>query len=133
MGDTPGHELWPLRAEDIVPEVRWGFEDARVRANLVSALTHLRRQVALTTAELARRSGMPQEAIVEFEAGAADYSVEFVQRLCRCMGVRLTLSLETDMQSSAEGMDSPPAIGRLRWDISPAQTWFRASQPDEQP
>ncbi|MFV2094697.1 helix-turn-helix domain-containing protein [Micromonospora sp. LOL_014] len=131
MSDAPGQELWPLLAKDVDSEVRWGFQDARVRANLISQLTDLRRQLALSTAELARRSGMPEHAIVEFEAGSADYSVEFVQRLCRSMGVRLALSLEADAQSPPEGTASLATIARRQWEISPAQPWLQAAEPDE--
>jgi len=76
------------------------------RDELIVALTWRRTELALSQAEVARRTGTTQSAISDFENHRVDPRLDSLQRWARALGLRLVLTLSTP--ASAGAPEAPP-------------------------
>lgn len=78
-----------------------------------SLLREARRRAGLSQSDLARRAGVPQSVVSEYEAGKRQPAVPTLARLVAATGHELTLSLErTDPR--VRGLPDTPLGRRLR-------------------
>lgn len=84
-------KLLSKKLED--PVFRAGFEDARVRRELVDELVKLREAAEITQTRLAEQMGVAQSTLSQFEQGT-DPRVSTIQRYARAIGYRIVFDLE---------------------------------------
>ena len=76
------------------PEFREEYARVDEEYALVEALVRARTAAKLTQAELARRLGTTQSAVVRLEGGRVSPSFATLRRYAKATGMRLTLGLE---------------------------------------
>ncbi|WP_158603477.1 helix-turn-helix domain-containing protein [Micromonospora radicis] len=76
------------------PEVRAAYEDAQETHKILDSLVALRRALRLTQTAVARRMGIRQPAVSEFETEASDPRLSTIQRYARAVEGRIRISLE---------------------------------------
>jgi transcriptional regulator with XRE-family HTH domain len=73
------------------------FQDETERARLATILVHLRIQQGITQAQVARRMGVTQPTVSEFEQQGQEgrgYSIGTIQRYARAIDVELRMWIE---------------------------------------
>lgn len=76
------------------PEFREGFEDAQALARLRDGLVRLREAQKIPQTEVAKRMGVGQPTVSEFENSANDPRVSTLQRYARAVSARLDLRVD---------------------------------------
>ena len=85
-------EIKRQRGDD--PEVKAGYEKARLAFDLGVQVRALREQRGWSQQELARRAGTSQPAIARLEAGGVDPRLATLQRLGRVLDADLVVCLQ---------------------------------------
>ncbi|MFG1762245.1 helix-turn-helix domain-containing protein [Micromonospora parva] len=83
-----------LEAATENPEVRAAYEDAQETHRILDSLVGLRRALSLTQKAVARRMGIKQPAVSEFENEASDPRLSTLQRYARAVEGRIRIILE---------------------------------------
>lgn len=96
------------------PEVRAAYEDGLETHKILDSLVALRRALRLTQTAVARRMGVKQPAVSEFENEASDPRLSTIQRYARAVEGRIRIVLEL------------PAI--CDW-VSPSVSAYSAEKP----
>jgi ribosome-binding protein aMBF1 (putative translation factor) len=76
------------------PEIRAGYERARLAFELGEQVRRLREARGMSQQELARRAGTSQPAIARLEAGGVDPRLETLHRLGRALDADLVLRFQ---------------------------------------
>jgi transcriptional regulator with XRE-family HTH domain len=76
------------------PGVRAAFEDAESMHWLLDRLVGLRKALGLTQREIARRMGIRQPTVSEFEKDSSDPRLSTIQRYARAVECRVTLGVD---------------------------------------
>lgn len=83
---TYADELQPFIDEALQnPEIRAAYEDATQRHRLLDTLVALRKRLGLTQTEVARRMGVKQPMVSEFENEGSDPRLSTIQRYARAV------------------------------------------------
>jgi transcriptional regulator with XRE-family HTH domain len=86
------------------------FADETERSRLIKTLVDLRQQQGLSQATVARRMGIAQPTVSEFESQGQegrDSSISLIQRYARAIGVELRMWIEPNKPELVE-----PPIGK---------------------
>ncbi|PWU48910.1 hypothetical protein DLJ46_10730 [Micromonospora globispora] len=96
------------------PEVRAAYEDAQETHRILDSLVALRRALRLTQTAVARRMGVKQPAVSEFENEANDPRLSTIQRYARAVEgqIRLVLELPADCDWVSPSMSAYSAEKR---------------------
>jgi DNA-binding XRE family transcriptional regulator len=78
------------------PEFRRAYEDAHERSTAVDVLVRAREADGLTQTDVAKRMGVTQPTISQFEVESSDPRISTLQRYARAVGLRLLLRFEVD-------------------------------------
>ena len=92
-GTGEGDEALGQEAEMEAPEFREEYARVDEEYALVKALVRARAAAQLTQAEIARRLGTPQSAIMRLEGGRASPFFATLRRYAEATGTRLTVGL----------------------------------------
>ncbi|MEU6482530.1 helix-turn-helix transcriptional regulator [Streptomyces sp. NPDC046887] len=76
------------------PEVREGYEAARIRYELGRAVRERRESLGMTQEELARAAGLRQPAVARFEGGGTMPTLPLLERIAAALGLRLHVGFE---------------------------------------
>ena len=75
------------------PDVKKEYDRLAPRYALVSQLIAIRNKAKITQKELAHKIGTKQSAIARLESGNTNPSVEFLERIAKVLGYKLTIQL----------------------------------------
>lgn len=75
------------------PEFKKMYDDLEPEFALISLLIEKRIKEGLTQAELAKKLNTKQSAISRFESGTSNPTLEFLQKMARALGAKLTISI----------------------------------------
>lgn len=75
------------------PKVKKEYDRLAPRYAVISALIDARIKKGMTQTDLAEKLGTKQSAIARLEGGNINPSLEFLQKIARVMGYKLTISL----------------------------------------
>ncbi|MDB5245397.1 MAG: HipB [Parcubacteria group bacterium] len=76
------------------PEYAEGYEALEPEFRLISELIRARSVEGMTQKELAEKIGTKQSAIARFERGGSNPTLEFMQKLARGLGLKLTITVQ---------------------------------------
>lgn len=74
------------------PGYRKACDDLEIEFQLKCAMIEARIKRRLTQADIAKRAGTKQSAISRFERGASNPTLDFVQKLCHALDLKLTIT-----------------------------------------
>jgi predicted transcriptional regulator len=75
------------------PDAKKEYDRLAPRYALVSQLISVRNKAKITQKELAHKIGTKQSAIARLESGNTNPSVEFLERIAKVLGYKLTIQL----------------------------------------
>jgi DNA-binding XRE family transcriptional regulator len=78
------------------PAFRRAYEDASARHGAIDSLLRAREAGGLTQAEVARRMGVKQPTVSQFETEDSDPRLSTLQRYARAVGLRVSITFEVD-------------------------------------
>ncbi|CAN5716805.1 helix-turn-helix transcriptional regulator [soil metagenome] len=76
------------------PGFKEAYDALEVEFALRSAIIKNRIEKGVTQDVLAKRMGTKQSAIARFESGRANPTFDFIQRLSRALGLKLTITVQ---------------------------------------
>ena len=74
------------------PEYRKCYDALEIKYALKHAMIEARIKRRLTQADIAKRAGTKQSAISRFERGASNPTLDFIQKLCHALDLKLTIT-----------------------------------------
>jgi len=89
-------EKWEDVKKELLKDKRVAEEYKRLapRYQLISDLIKARIRKGLTQEDLARKIGTKQSAIARIEAGNANPSIEFLEKITKAMGLKLEIQVK---------------------------------------
>lgn len=87
---------WKTLKQELLqdPAVAIEYEKLKPKYALISQLIELRNKRGLTQAQLAKKIGTKQSAIARIEAGNANVTIAFLEKLTQALDSRLIISLQ---------------------------------------
>lgn len=98
MSTTTFQELHDAMMQD--PQFREAYEDAETLASLRDSLVSVRKAQRISQKEVARRMGVGQSTVSEFETSANDPRISTLQRYARAVTAQLKLGLDMPCESA---------------------------------
>lgn len=89
-------ENWKNLKKELLkdPKVDQEYKKLEPRYQLVSALIKARIKKGLTQKELARRIGTKQSAVARVEAGNANFSISFLEKMTKAMETSIEIRVK---------------------------------------
>jgi len=75
------------------PGAKKVFDDLAEEYALIEQVILRRSKENITQAELARRMGTKQSAISRFESGSENPTIDFLRKLCKALGAKLSVTV----------------------------------------
>jgi len=75
------------------PDVKRIYDDLEVEYQIISDMVRLRNKNKITQKELAIKMGTTQSALSRFEMGNVNPSLEFLKKIAKALGTKLTVRL----------------------------------------
>ncbi len=75
------------------PELKKMYDDLEDEYAIIDKAIAFRIKENITQAELARRMGTKQSAISRFESGSENPTLEFLRKLCKALGAKLSVTV----------------------------------------
>ena len=73
------------------PEVKKGYDDLEVEYQILSSLVSMRNKRRMTQKQLAKKMGTTQSALSRFEMGGVNPSLNFLKKMAKALGTKLTI------------------------------------------